>query len=244
APLSGSQAPPIGSPIWNTRVYVLDARLEPVPVGVGGELYVAGAGLARGYLKRPGLSAERFVAHPFGPPGTRMYRTGDLARWRPDGVLEFLGRADQQLKLRGFRIEPGEIEVVLKTHESVEDALVMMHEQADQKQLLGYVIGRKGEAEETQAQASHLSHWQQLYELTYAQGSASCGDFNIVGWNSSYTGQPIPAQEMRLWVEETVAHLRGLQPNRVLEIGCGTGLLLTRVAPSCESYLGLDFSTQ
>ena len=240
-----NQTIPIGSPIWNTRVYVLDACLEPVPVGVTGELYISGAALARGYLNRAALSAERFVADPYGlEPGGRMYRSGDLARWRAEGVLEFLGRADQQIKLRGFRIEPGEIEAVLKSHERVQEALVTLHEDAHREQLLGYVIGRLDKAEQDQAQASHIWHWQQFYESTYGQGRASGGDFNLLGWNSSYTGEPIPAEEMRLWVEETIAHLRVMQPKRVLEIGCGTGLLLTRLAACCESYLGLDFSAQ
>ncbi len=252
APVEGfaedDTAPPIGRPIANTAVYVLDRHGNLVPVGIAGELYVSGDGLARGYYNHPDLTAERFLPHPF-QTGARLYRTGDRVRYRPDGSLDFLGRIDRQVKLRGYRIELGEVESVLRQHPVVQDSVVLEREDTlDNKQLVAYVVLRAPEAAGPQPkiediQVEQISEWQTIFDETVGQEPEPDDPmFNIIGWNSSYTGLPIPAEEMQEQVERTVERILDLNPKSVLEIGCGTGLLLLRIAPQCESYVGTDFS--
>jgi aryl carrier-like protein len=139
-------APTLGRPVGGARIYILDRHLAPVGVGMAGELYIGGAGVARGYVNRSGLTAERFLPDPFATPGARMYRTGDLARWRADGEIDYLGRLDDQVKIRGFRIELGEIEAALRRHPAVREAVVKAHTQpapggGERKMLVAYIVG-------------------------------------------------------------------------------------------------------
>ncbi|MEH2434863.1 MAG: amino acid adenylation domain-containing protein [Nostoc sp.] len=245
-----SLAPVIGGAIANTQVYILDKYLQPVPIGVPGELYISGDGLARGYLNRPDLTAECFIYHSFtNKLKARLYKTGDLVRYRVDGNIEFLARLDEQVKIRGYRIELSEIEAVLSQHPAVQQTIVISREHEKQKRLVAYVIAKTEYSSEQenvqlmQLQNEQVLQWQMLYDETYNQPTTdSDPTSNFIGWNSSYTNQPIPIEQMHEWVNNQVAQILTLQPKRVLEIGCGTGLILFRIAPHCIKYWGTDFS--
>ena len=243
---SASGAATIGRPIANTQVYLLDAWLQPVPVGVAGELYLGGAGLARGYLKRPELTAEKFIPNPFGAAGTRLYKTGDLARYQEDGKLQYLGRGDQQVKVRGYRIELGEIEAAINEHPDVRESVVVLHgDGLSDNRIVAHVVLKDQPQSDGNGQAQRLQQWQEVWDETYRQENLPANPrFNTIGWNSSYTGEAIPEEEMREWVSGVTGRILALRPRRVLEIGCGTGLVLFQVAPKCDLYFGTDVSSQ
>jgi amino acid adenylation domain-containing protein len=238
----------VGRPLANTQIYILDERLQPVPIGVPGEIHIGGANLARGYLKDPALTAAKFIPNCFGQqPGERIYRTGDLGRFLRDGKIEVLGRLDHQVKIRGFRIELGEIEQALAAHPAVRETIVLTREDTPgDKRLVAYLVPdsnrQVSQARRAQLQEQRVSQWQLLYEQTYGQSRPETPTFNITGWISSYTGLPIPPAEMRVWRDSTVERILALRPRCVLEIGCGTGLLLFPIAPATSKYWATDFS--
>lgn len=245
----GMTSIPIGRPISNTQVYILDGDLQPVPIGVSGEIYIGGDGVALGYLGRPALTAERFVANCFNTiQQTRMYRTGDLGSWRSDGTIEYLGRGDQQVKIRGFRIELTEIEARLASHNLVREAAVVIHENSPgDKQLVAYIVDDKSSAYNASSrrsseklQRSFLGNWETFWDDLHAHNPMYGPSF--IGLDRTSTGRAIPEIQMQEWINHTIERLRGLRPERILELGCGTGLLIDALARDCEHYLGIDFS--
>ncbi|MFX3681347.1 MAG: amino acid adenylation domain-containing protein [bacterium] len=244
---------PIGRPLPNLTLYVLDDTLALMPIGVPGEICVSGVGVGAGYWRNPEKTAAAFVPNPYAANGRGevLYRTGDLGRWLPDGNLEMLGRFDQQVKLRGFRIELGEIESMIGQHPGVAETIVQIQsDPSDEDRLVAWLTpdDAAGElrAQLDRLQVDQVSLWQDLHEdsyrdtLTYADNDPT---FNVIGWDSNYTRKPLSENEMREYVGHTVDQVRKLAPRRILEIGVGTGLLMFPLAKDCEHYLACDLST-
>jgi amino acid adenylation domain-containing protein len=238
---------PIGKPIHNIELHVLGDDRRPVHTGVTGEIYVGGIGVGRGYLNRPELTAERFGPdHISAEPGARLYRTGDLGRVRADGDVEYIGRNDHQVKVRGFRVELGEIEAQISKHPHVKEAAVIVrNDEHGEQRVLGYVTADLQQLKTRSRSASEepgqevVEQWRAVFEETYSEGMVAP---SFAGWNSSYDGRPIPEREMREWLQGTLSRIRALKARKVLEIGCGVGLLLQHLAPECEVYRGTDIS--
>lgn len=234
----------IGTPIANTQIRILDSQLQLLPLGTPGELCIGGDGVARGYLDQPELTAKRFVADPV-MPSHRIYRTGDLARFADNGKLEYLGRLDQQVKVNGYRIELGEIEAILQRHPAVKQAVVAVKGDQEQPHLVGYIVAASNNSGEGVSRDPHTTDWQHRWDKAYATRSGadhSPARFNTSGWFSSYDGEPIATAAMREWLDQTIASIKHLDPQRVLEIGCGTGMLLYACLEHVEHYTAVDVS--
>lgn len=245
-----SMSIPVGKPLPNTQVYLLDAMMQPVPIGNVGEIYIGGVNVARGYINAPALTALQFVPNPFNNKrGERLYRTGDLARFNERGELVFLGRADDQVKVRGYRIETSEIETQLQLNEMVQQTAVIPYLfESGEVKLVAYVVPKSWHASQTQNMATEqVAEWSHVFDSVYGQISAETVKdprFDYTGWNSSYTGQPMLLEEIEESVNGIVTRIQSFQPQNILEIGCGTGLLLFRLLPSVTQYIATDLSSE
>lgn len=251
--------PSVGGPIDNAAIYVLDPAGRLVPDGVIGQVHLGGLAVGRGYWNRDELTRQSFVADPFyrlaneHDVTSRMYCSGDLGRWNANGRLEIVGRSDAQLKLRGFRIEPDEIAAVIDATAGVSRSAVIAQGADDQgagRRLVAYVVADQDRLDSEPlledgaaggAEQEHVDNWRRLFDESQQTAPLVLDPMNnFVGWTSMITGQPIPIDQMRRWADATAQRIRDLAPRRLLEVGCGTGLILLRIGDAVERYVGVD----
>jgi amino acid adenylation domain-containing protein len=249
AEIPAAKTIPIGRPAGDRKVYVLDANLKRLPVGAPGELCVAGPAVALGYLNREEQTAARFVPNPHGDGANgTLYRSGDRVKLLADGAVEFLGRMDRQVKLRGFRIELEEVEQALTTHPAVREGAVILREDSPgEKRLVAYFSPNpeyRVADDEDELASRHIEGWASIFdEHIYGPDNKPQDPlFNTAGWISNYDNTPIPDEQMRVWAADIVDRALAAQPADVLELGCGTGILLFQIAPHCRTYRGHDIS--
>ncbi len=237
---------PIGKPISNARIYLLDEQSEPVPVGVPGEICIGGNGLARGYLHRAEMTAAKFIeGNLTSDAWKRLYRTGDLARYLPDGNLEFLGRVDRQVKIRGYRVELGEIESAIDSCEGVSQAVVAVRkDRTDNQALAAYLVpdvAASATAEvRQQLESTHLDAVRQHFDRLYERAER---EHRAIGFSDGVTGTPLDASELETWERLQRARMQLLPGQRILDLGCGSdSVALREMGPGALSYVGCDFS--
>ena len=236
----------IGRSIEDMQIYILDNHCKPLPIGVQGELYIAGAGLARGYLNQPGLTKTRFIDNPFATEEdikncyTRLYKTGDLAKWLPDGNIEYLGRNDFQVKIRGFRIELGEIENALSSLNGTQSSVVVVQTHENKPaDLLAYYVCDKRYVKNQESQI--IDYWASLYNHEY-QKTPNKLEMDFSGWNSYITGKPFSLKEMQQWQAHTLKRIKQQKIESIFEVGVGTGLLMYSLLEQSQHYAGIDIS--
>lgn len=235
---------PLGLPIVNAKIFICDEDMQLSPVGTPGEIYIGGVPVALGYLNQDQLNEQNFIQDTYFETGGKLYKTGDFGRYLISGEIEYIGRVDEQVKIRGIRLELGEIENNLLRNPAVTQAVSVISEIDNDKCVVAYVVPSQQTIIDIVARYANenIGSWRNLYDDIYSLTKSIKADFDTIGWNSSYTNKPFSQEEMKDWSDATIKSISKLQPKNVLEIGCGTGILLFELAPKCQSYTALDFS--